>query len=266
MIVLVVTFVNAGLWQLRRLDQRRQYNAEIEKNMATPVTPLGNVLGTSATFPGVTEQLNRRVRVTGRYLIDEEIIITGQANNSVPGVWVVTPLLVPDGRVLLVNRGWIPSTGAITKPQVDARPPSGVVTVTGLISETQTAIAGESPERNAARQQSFVRIDIRRIQKQFSQKLVPAFLLRTGQQPKDPGPVVPAALDPPDLSEGPHLGYAFQWFSFAGLAIVGYPILLSAVARDREKKRRGDASHDELPDGAFIDEDGIIDMTEVDQH
>lgn len=261
-LALVVGFVNAGLWQLRRLDQRRAFNASVEHNMARPVVPIQDVLGPRATFAEASTQLNRRVSVTGRYLADDEIVISGQANNSVPGVWAVSPVLLDDGRVVLVNRGWIPSTGTITKPLADARPPTGRVVVTGLVSETQTAIPGESPERSATRQSNFLRIDIARIQKQFGRRLVPAFVQRTSQVPTDAGKVVPVELPIPELDDGPHLSYAMQWFGFTLMALIGYPILLFSVARDR--KRKGDTPSDEdIPEGAFIDEDGVIDLTGI---
>ena len=263
---LVAIFVTAGFWQLRRLGVRRAFNAVVEKNMAMPVTPIGEVLGPKATFTDVPAQLNRRVRLTGRYLLPQEVIISGQANNQqVPGVWSVSPLLLDDGQVVLVNRGWMPSTGGITSALPAARPPAGRVTVVGLVSETQLAISGESKERNLAYQPNFLRIDVARIQKQFDQKLVPAFVQRTAQSPGDPGPVVPQALPLPELDDGPNLGYAEQWFSFTALALIAYPILLIAVAHDREKKLREDGAPDELPPGAFIGEDGIIDMTAVEK-
>jgi surfeit locus 1 family protein len=45
----------------------------------------------------------------------------------------------------------------------------------------------------------------------------------------------PDTLSPvpiPDLGEGPHLGYAVQWFLFAGVVVVAYPLLLRRQARD----------------------------------
>lgn len=265
-LALVVMFVSAGFWQLRRLHQRRAFNAEVAANMAAPVAPLDEVLPTGSTFADVPPQLDRRVRVTGRYLVDQEVVITGQASpDSIPGVWLVTPLETDDGRVVLVNRGWVPSTGEITSSPVDARPPTGRVSVVGLVSETQLQTSGESPERNAARQRSFLRIDVARIQRQFSERLVPAFLQRVSQTPPDAGKVVPATLDPPVLTDGPHLSYALQWFGFTVVALVGYPLLLWMMAKDRERVGvAGDGPPDDLPPGAFVDEDGIVDLTDVD--
>ncbi len=262
-LALVVGFISAGFWQLRRLDQRRTFNAQVETNMAKPAAPIRTVLPQDAAPSYATTQLNRKVTATGTYLADKEIIITGQASrDSVPGVWVVSPLLLDDGTVLLVNRGWLPSTGQITKPLAAAKPPTGTVTVTGLLSATQTGSAGRATERSAAYQSSFLRIDIARIQQQFDERLVRAFVQRTDQKPADSGSVVPERLPPPELSEGPHASYAFQWFSFTLVALIAYPILLRSMAKDRVRSK--DAPID-LPPGAFIDEDGIIDLTEVER-
>ncbi len=37
----------------------------------------------------------------------------------------------------------------------------------------------------------------------------------------------------PDLSNGPHLSYAIQWFSFAAIAIIGGAVLLRRALREK---------------------------------
>jgi len=41
----------------------------------------------------------------------------------------------------------------------------------------------------------------------------------------------PTPVDPPALTEGPHLGYAVQWFIFTTIALVGYPLILRRRAQ-----------------------------------
>lgn len=260
----VIAAINLGFWQIRRLHQREAYNHQVIANLDAPIASIDQVLPLHATGRDVPAVLDRRVRVTGRYLNDQELVINAQANDdSVPGVWIVTPLALADGRVLLVNRGWLPSTGGIDTPPRSAKAPSGVVTVTGLISETQTKTEGESPERNLAHQTSFLRIDVQRIARQFSQPLVPAFLQRSAQTPADVGTRPPQNLGVAPLSNGPHLSYTIQWFSFAGVVVFGYPFLIWLIARDREEPDRDEPDIDDLPPGAFVDDDGVIDMTGV---
>ncbi len=238
--------------------------------MVAPVTPIDKVIGTSTTATDVKNELDRNVRATGRYLVSQDIVINAQASpEGVPGVWIVSPLLLDDGRVLLVNRGWLPSTGPVVSTPPGAQPPTGRVTVTGLLSESESRLSGESADRGGRAQRTYLRIDVPVIQRQFSQRLVPGFLLRQSQRPPDPGKRPPQNLDRPVLTNGPHLSYTIQWFSFTALALVGYPLLLWLVARDREKKRGGgdgpDGGSDDLPPGAFVDDDGVLDLTDVDR-
>ena len=78
------------------------------------------------------------------------------------------------------------------------------------------------PER--PRLDAWYRVDIPRIQEQVPYPLLPVFL------EEEPAAGEPARRFPrpdPDieLSEGPHLGYAIQWFAFAGILLGGYTLL-----------------------------------------
>jgi len=50
------------------------------------------------------------------------------------------------------------------------------------------------------------------------------------QRPAQSGSL-PTPEPPPPLDEGPHLDYAFQWFSFATIALLGYGLLAVKEAR-----------------------------------
>lgn len=267
-LLVVVSFVNLGLWQLRRLHERRGFNAVVEQNMAAPVTPLEKVLTAEQPASAVGAVLDRRVRVTGRYLVGDEVLIDGQSFNGQPGAWVVTPLALDDGSVVLVNRGWISDNGALSKAPVAGRPPSGPVTVEGLLTQTQTARALERHDPTTGKLTSLARVDVARIARQLQRPTVPAFIQRTVQSPVDAGAIRPVTLPPPEMDEGPHLNYAFQWFSFTTLTLIGYPLLLRKVARDEERKAAGEGPAnlpdlEDLPEGAVIDADGTIDLTAV---
>ena len=54
---------------------------------------------------------------------------------------------------------------------------------------------------------------------------------------------VPIRLPLPDLGEGPHRSYAFQWFTFATIGVVGYGLTLRRIARGDQS--RGDVPLDE---------------------
>ena len=43
---------------------------------------------------------------------------------------------------------------------------------------------------------------------------------------------IPIPLPLPDLTEGPHLSYAVQWFIFMTIALIGYPLVLRKVSKE----------------------------------
>src|SRR5205807_4943806 len=63
------------------------------------------------------------------------------ADDAKVGYHVITPLVLDDGKAVLVDRGWIPADGDITRfPRVPAAP-SGPVTVTGRLRPDETTAA-----------------------------------------------------------------------------------------------------------------------------
>jgi cytochrome oxidase assembly protein ShyY1 len=66
-------------------------------------------------------------------------------------------------------------------------------------------------------------MDGERLRGQFPYPILPvvAQILPYAGQPR-----FPIRLKPPELDEGPHFGYAIQWFSFASIAIIGWTALL----------------------------------------
>ena len=73
------------------------------------------------------------------------------------------------------------------------------------------------------------RVDLIRIDEQVSADLVPVYIQMLKQNPAQPLDV-PALVTLPEPSEGPHRGYAVQWFLFSAVVAVGYPILLTRTA------------------------------------
>src|SRR5690606_30480348 len=114
-----------GIWQLDRLEQRRQLNAVMEERLAGATIALADVPRDT------TGLLYRTVESEGRYDVARSIVLRGRAHEGMPGVHVLTPLRLPDGSAVLVNRGWVPSADAATV-DLDALPPPASGRVTGL--------------------------------------------------------------------------------------------------------------------------------------
>jgi surfeit locus 1 family protein len=73
----------------------------------------------------------RRVRVTGRYLNDEETLVQALTERGA-GYWVMTPLLAKGGFTVLVNRGFVPADRN-TAASRSAGMVMGDTTVSGLL-------------------------------------------------------------------------------------------------------------------------------------
>ncbi len=222
-LVTVIAFVSLGLWQLRRLDERRAINATIEARATAEPSPLGIILATHGTESDAL--VYRRVSVAGTYDHADEVLIVGTTLNQ-SGNDVLTPLRF-DGVTIAVNRGWVP-IDAGGPPVVGAEPPVGAVEVTGILLEGQTFGSLGTPEEDG-RYDRVGRIDLDALTPQWGSDLLPVYLLLESQDPA--GGELPMSRPPPEPSDGSHLSYAAQWFMFAIIAAIGFPVLIYRTGR-----------------------------------
>ncbi len=211
-VLLVSAFVLLGRWQLHRLDERRAFNAVITANTAAAPRPAAALLAPGRGVPAGAEW--SRVTARGRYDAAHQILVRYRPLDGEPGFHVLTPLVTAGGSAVLVNRGWIPGTGSAELPRAP-KPPAGVVAVTGRVRPTEHADPGEG--RPAGGQVRYV--DVAQIAGTLPYPVAGGYVELVGQRPA-PGDT-PHLLPLPELSEGPHLAYAVQWFLFAAIAIGG---------------------------------------------
>jgi cytochrome oxidase assembly protein ShyY1 len=234
MLGLVVAMINLSLWQLRRLHERRSMNADITAALhAAPV---------DVTTPVPVSEW-RMLTATGSYDPTHEVLIRNRSYQGQPGFHVVTPLKLADGRALLVNRGWIPLTKDGSTP-IPPAPPTEPVVVTGRARASQRRGAFFSPRdppEGTLRQ--LYRLDVPRIAQQTPYALVDDYveLLTTTPAPAGPQPVL---IPPPELDDGPHLSYAFQWLFFSGCVVAGWILVVRRTAKQLAK-RAAQAAHAE---------------------
>lgn len=239
--VLVVAIVggciSAGFWQLRRLDERRRTNDQVRAR-AVEVVDLP-----PAGFDDVVDEgalLFRRVRLTGTYDADHEVLARFRTRKGLPGYEVVTPLATAAG-VVLVNRGWVPLDLGDRWPAPRSAPPSGSVEVEGVL------VRGESGPVRLVEPDGGVpvvaAIDPRRLRAAVGAGDRPVYaltLLATQTNDEFPAPV-----EPPGLGEGPHRDYAVQWFLFATVGVVGWSLLL--FRRGPLRRRAGPRARAPVP-------------------
>jgi cytochrome oxidase assembly protein ShyY1 len=227
-IVAVVAFVQLGFWQLRRLDERQDRNALIRANLDAPVLAV-----TPAAVDPVADEY-RTLSVEGTWRPGDEVAIRNRASTAgLNGYQVVTPLDLAGGGVLFVNRGWVPPD-LVGDDGVDAAvaptPTDGPVALSGRVrpSQERGSLGPRDPEDGDL--VVLNRIDLDRLARQTEGDVEDFYLELLAPAGASPT-AVPEPVDEPELSEGPHLSYAIQWFAFTVIVLVGYPLVLRRTAR-----------------------------------
>lgn len=246
--VLVVVMIIMGLWQLDRRSSRIDRNAEVTDRIQEPVEPIGALAAVDDPF-SVGEGLRYRLATaTGTFQAEDEVLVRNRTFNGEPGYWAITPLLLGDGTAVAVNRGWVPRSPGPDEPRPDSAPPTGTVTITGMVLETVTAEGIQRDDPDTGVLASLARVDLARLAQQVDYRLLPVQLQMETQSPASIG-TLPVVLERPDLDEGPHLSYAVQWLVFTTIAIVGYPLVLRRVAASSGQSGR---RHRDVPEEYLV--------------
>jgi len=224
----IVTMLNLGFWQLRRLDERQERNTAVSGRVDLPPAPLDAVLVPGADLQDLRW---RPVTANGRYLSDEQFVVVNRSQRGAAGEIVVTPLELPDGRVLLVSRGFVP----LGRPVPDA--PAGDVHITGRLQPSQRRSTGGLSDAPTGDLTEAQRVDIDRLAPQLPGDVVPMYVELTSSDPAEATPY-PEPLTLPELDDGPHLSYAVQWFIFTVAVAGGWVLAVRKSLRARAAEAR----------------------------
>ena len=263
---LLVIFVIAGFWQLSRHGEVRDRNAAIAERME--MRPLdADRFSEAISDTDLADELEYRL-VTLAVAWDgwnhwhEGVQIRNRSLNGSPGCHTAGPIAAassdfaePNG-VLLVE-GWLPQRACTAWLEgeigviASRLPRASQITGRIRLSQERGLLGPSDPAQGQL--ESLARTDVERIDQQTTLDLVPVYLelvsarrasgsrIKLGASfPGVPGLAAPQPIPPPELDAGPHLGYTFQWFSFAAVAVVGYTLVLRHQARKGESEQIAD--------------------------
>jgi surfeit locus 1 family protein len=223
--VIAPMLVALGIWQLARLQERRALNAEVRARLDAPPFLL---TGVALDHP---DALNYRpITVRGAFDFDHEIVWRNQAHGESAGVRVMTPLRITGSdAAVLVDRGWLPYADSAPEARAVYHTPTGEVTLTGVLRQSEVRASPILPDDPSTPWlDDWYWMNLGRIQQQMPYPLLAMFV----QQAAGDETQLPIAGYAVDLSEGPHLNYALQWFAFAAIAVAG------PLAYARQQRRR----------------------------
>lgn len=220
-IVLVAALLTAavtarlGVWQLDRAAQKTTLQAARDAKGRLPPLAAADL---AATAEAASPQWYRRAAVEGRWLGEESVYLENRTMAGRPGFFVVTPLLLSDGRAVLVQRGWLPRDPRDRSAIAPHRTDPGPVRVSGRIAPGPSRLyelgeAASGPIRQNLDVAAYAR-DIRR-------PLLPLVIVQVDTATDTPDGLGRQWPEPAsDVHK--HYGYAFQWFGLSTLVIVLY--------------------------------------------
>jgi surfeit locus 1 family protein len=203
--VLVGLTVFLGIWQTRRGDEKETRQALLEaRARETPVVLTGSI-------DSAEPLLYRHVRAAGAYREAGQVFVDNQVHQGRAGYFVVTPLQLRDGALVLVNRGWIARGERYPEPPA-APVPAGPVEVSGLAVLPPARfleLGSETVSGNV-----WQNLTIGRYRAASRATVLPVVLLADV-----PGPGLVAVHETPDAGVARHREYALTWFSLAATAL-----------------------------------------------
>jgi cytochrome oxidase assembly protein ShyY1 len=268
-IVFAIACAFLANWQfVRNAERAQQLDLVADNYDATPV-PFSDVIPDGGALSPGDEWLP--VELQGEYLVSEQVLVRNRPHGGTAAFEVLVPFRTADGRVLLIDRGWVPPGEEQPLPDVIPAPPEGETTVIARLRPVEqvpasgrSAPEGQVPTINPGLVAAVIDPAV------GAELEASAYGLMVSEDPAPPAR--PGVIAAPSEDPGPHLSYAIQWILFAimGFIFIFYIIRTERRHRreDAEDRARGDGSAREGPargrssrrvDRDMQDEDSILD-------
>jgi cytochrome oxidase assembly protein ShyY1 len=212
MIVIVFAIACTFLsnWQFSRRAQVVAANDIVSNNYNQPAVSIDNVL-VAGKLPVDREW--HPVSMGGHYVLSSSLLVRKRPYAGTPGFHAVAIFQATDGRLYLVDRGWLPTGERQDSPDVIPALPEGQVELQARLRFAEALKGREAPSGQLAAivpAQAAISLGIK-------EPIATEFYLRLASEvpASEPAPKIETM---PELSEGNHLSYAIQWIVFAVLA------------------------------------------------
>ena len=215
-------------WQWNRRVQVLKVIHRIDRNYDHSVVPLEVLVPNTGRFALKHEY--RPVLISGQYLVPKSVLLRNQVNDGNPGFDQLVPFQLDSGRIVVVDRGWLSTGDRQDLPDSIPAMPTGHIRAVGRLIHLQ------QPDSRFAPMGQAMAINPSQLNKRWgfaAGELYSGAYLQLAVE--DPKPAVyPTLAVKPDITEGNHLSYAFQWVLFAVLAFVA---IFANVRKDLQELR-----------------------------
>jgi surfeit locus 1 family protein len=231
-LIVVAVTVRLGFWQRDRAHQKEALNAHIVAFENAPAQRVG-------ANPRPLKDIEfHRVEARGEFMPERVVYLDNRPYNDQPGFYVVMPLKLEGGGVVLVNRGWLPRNLSDRTGIEPYDTPKGVIDVKGIARANASQAFELGHGGSAAHQEIRQNLDVESYAKETGLALQPFVI----QQTSDTGDKLVRDWPAPTVGVERNYGYMFQWWGMAAAAI-GFGLYAARRAAKKGSAVADDEAH-----------------------
>ncbi|CAN5906933.1 SURF1 family protein [soil metagenome] len=212
-LVAFLGFVALGTWQVERRAWKLALIERVEQRVRAPAAPVPSPDRWAQVTAASDEY--RHVHVAGVFTADAPAFVQAVTELG-PGFWVLAPLRLADGSVVMINRGFVTQAqrGALAPA-----PTSRQVEIDGLLRISEPG-GGFLRHNDAAADRWFSR-DVAAIASARGLHLVAPYFIDADAAPSDASEVAPIGGLTVITFHNNHLVYAITWYTLAAMVVAG---------------------------------------------
>lgn len=224
-VAMMLITARMGWWQLDRAQQKLALQAAIESQaQAVPLS----VAQLPVNDEDAQAQWHRPVNLRGRWQASATVFLDNRQMRGRPGFFVMTPLILPDGTAVLVQRGWVPRD-QLDRTRLPEVPTSAQdIEIQGRMAPWPSRLTQLGEDAPGVIRQN---LDAQGFARETALSLRP-FSVQQTVAPQGDGLLRDWPVPAVDVHK--HYGYAGQWFTFCAM-IAGLYVWFQII---RPRRRR----------------------------
>ncbi len=211
-LIILPVLLKLGFWQLDRAEEKRVLQQTFNSRITGEAVPVNEITDWN------DQQLRyQKVSFSGYFDNQHHLLLDNQTYQGQVGYHVITPLQLPDGQLLLVNRGWIP-LGSSRQVLPSIEPVTEHVHLQGLLKpiEKKPFILKDVAEDQEQWPRRIQYIKLSQLQEKLNNDIVSFEILLLPGEPHGFG----RDWQPVNMLPEKHQAYAFQWFALAATLVI----------------------------------------------
>jgi len=208
-ILVMALGIALGQWQLQRADAKRTIAVKLTQRASEPLIDIEKVAATMEALE------YKKVRLTGEFLRHWPLYLDNRPHLGRAGFYVMMPFqAVGSGRVILIQRGWVPRNAQDRTRLPALFTPSGIIVVEGQVRRAPGNVMQIGPPVLPRPGAILQNLDLAELSQASGLAMQPYMVQQTSVTEDGLSREWPLPSNGIDR----HLGYAFQWYALTFMA------------------------------------------------